>query len=135
MERQQEASRCRRRIADGLGRLAHLTEGVQSRACMVRASLYPYRRRCGSQGCRCQRGELHEGRALSVSDGRRSRQVSLVGLDLAEVTRHVEVYRQWRKARAKIVESFRGLLEAVDELGRLRTVPVQRLQGARAGRK
>jgi hypothetical protein len=135
MERVQEASRCRQRIADGLARLAHLIEGVQGRADMVRASLYRYRRRCGSQRCRCRRGELHGGRALSVSDGRRSHTVPLTGLDLAGVARQVDTYRQWREARAKIVRSFGEVLQAVDELGRLRTVSVERLRHARVRRR
>lgn len=134
MNRLQKASRCRQRMAVALARLTHLTEVVQSRACMMRASLYDYRRRCGSRGCRCERGELHRGRALSVSDGRRSRTVSWRGLDPSEVTRHVEAYRQWREARAKIVQGFSHLLEAVDELGQLRTVPVEGLRQVRVRR-
>ncbi len=132
---EQEASRCRQRIANGLARLAHLAQGVQGRAPMVRASLYGYRRRCGTPGCRCERGDLHEGRALSVSDGQRSRTVSLAGLDLHEVALEVEAYRQWRQARAKMVRSFTEVLEAVDELGRWRTVPVDRLRRARGRRR
>jgi len=131
MKRPHEASRCRQRMAEGLARLGHLIESVQSRASMIRASLYEYRRRCGSRGCRCERGELHPGRALSVSDGRRSRTVPLRGLDLAEVGRHVEAYRQWRQARAQIVQSFEAMLETVDDLGRLRTVTVEGLRRAR----
>ena len=130
MDRQHEASRCRQRIADGLARLTHLAQGVQGRAPMVRASLYRYRRRCGAQGCRCARGELHEGRALSVSDGGRSKAMSLVGLDVAEVSRGVEASRHWRRTRTQIVRTFAEVLEAVDQLGRLRTVPVERLRRA-----
>jgi hypothetical protein len=59
----------------------------------------------------------------------------LTRLDLAEVARHVEAYRQWREARAKMVRSFTEMLEAVDELGRLRTVPVERLRRARVRRR
>lgn len=115
--------------------MSHLADVVQSRAPMVRASLYDYRRRCGSRGCRCERGELHNGRALSVSDGRRSRTVPLAGLDLAEVARRVEAYRQWREARAQIVRNIEEMLEVVDELGRLRTTPVERLRRARVRRR
>lgn len=131
MDRPQEASRCRQRIAGGLARLTHLAQVLEGRAPMVRASLYAYRRRCGAQGCRCAHGNLHEGRAFSVSEGGRSHTVSLVGLDEAEVEREVETYRQWRQARAKRVQSFTELLEAVDQLGRLRTMAVERLRQAR----
>lgn len=128
MEHPREASRCRQRIAEGLVRLTHLAQGVQGRGPMIRASLYGYRRRCGARGCRCRRGHLHQGRALSVSDGGRSRTVSLAGLDLGEVQGQVEAYRQWRQARAQMVQEFTEVLEAVDEMGRLRTVAVERLR-------
>jgi hypothetical protein len=52
--------------------------------------------------------------------------MSLAGLDLAEVEGLVEAYRQWRQARAKMVRGFAEVLQAVDELGRLRSVPVER---------
>lgn len=110
-----------------------LARGVQGRAPMIRASLYQYRRRCGAPGCRCAQGELHEGRALSVSQAGRSKTVPLIGLVAAEVSQGVEAYRQWRQARAGLVQNFHALLEAVDELGRLRTVPVERLREARGG--
>ena len=70
-----------------------------------------------------------------MSDGRRSRTVPLTALDVAEVARQVEAYRQWREARAQIVRSFAEMLEAVDDLGRLRTVTVEGLRRARARRR
>lgn len=104
MDRPMAASRCRQRIAEGLVRLAHPAQAAQGRESMIRASLFKYRRRCGTRGCRCGRGERHQGRALSVSAGGRSRTISLAGLDGAEVQRDVEAYRQWRQARAKMLQ-------------------------------
>jgi len=135
MDGPEGASRCRQRIAEGLARLERLAQGVAGRDPMIRASLYQYRRRCGAAGCRCQRGELHGGRALSVSEGGRSRGVSLAGVDMAQVERQVEAYRQWRQVRAKMVRSFTEVLKAVDELGRRRTLPVERLRRGGAGGK
>lgn len=134
MDGPQRASRCRQQIAEELSRLTRLAQGVQGRGPIIRASLYRYERRCGDPECRCGRGSLHEGRALSVSQGGRSRALSLAGLDVAEVERQVEAYREFRQARGRMVQAFAELLKAVDELGRLRTVPVERLRrgGVRA---
>jgi hypothetical protein len=52
-------------------------------------------------------------------------------LDDAQVQREVEAYRQWRQARAKMVRTFTEVLEAVDRLGRVRTVSLERLRHAR----
>lgn len=66
-----------------------------------------------------------------MSAGGRSRILSLAGLDRARVRREVEAYRRWREARARMVRIFREVLEAVDRLGRVRTVPIERLRPAR----
>lgn len=68
---------------------------------------------------------------MSVSAGGRSRTISLAGLDDAQMRREVEAYRQWRQARAKMVRTFTEMLEAVDRLGRVRTVSIERLRHAR----
>jgi len=54
---------------------------------------------------------------------------------MAQVERQVEAYRQWRQVRAKMVRSFTEVLKAVDELGRRRTLPVERLRRGGAGGK
>jgi hypothetical protein len=59
--------------------------------------------------------------------------MSLAGLDVGEVERHVEAYREFRQARGRMVQVFAELLEAVDELGRLRTVSVERLRRGGGG--
>lgn len=134
MGRPEDSSRCRQRIAGGVVQLTTVAHVLQGRANLVRASLYRYRRRCGSAGCRCARGDWHEGRALSVSEGGRSKAMSLAGFDEEEVSRGVDAFRQWKRARAQIVRAFAELLEAVDHLGRLRTVDVESLR-RRGGRR
>ncbi len=66
-----------------------------------------------------------------MSDQGRSKVVSMSRMDAGEVLRGVEAYRQWRRARARMVQSFQELLEAVEELGRLRTVSLERLRRSR----
>ena len=61
---------------------------------MVRGSIVTTRRRCGTASCRCARGELHEGVALSVSVGGKTTLVTLKDDgEVAEVAAALERYR------------------------------------------
>ena len=61
---------------------------------MVRGSIVTTRRRCGTASCRCARGELHEGVALSVSLGGKTTLVTLKNDgEVAEVAAALERYR------------------------------------------
>jgi len=61
---------------------------------MVRGSIVTTRRRCGTASCRCARGELHEGVALSVSLGGKTTLVTLKDDgEVAEVAAALERYR------------------------------------------
>lgn len=131
MDPRHQASRCRQQIAEALAQLEPLARVLLGHEPILRASLYEYRRRCGAPGCRCARGQRHVGRALAVSTRGRSRTIPLGGLNEAHLRRHVQAYRQWRGARARMVKVFGRVLEAVDRLGRLRTVGVERLRDTR----
>lgn len=133
MNRPIDASRCRQRILEGLTHLSRLARVLQGRETMLRASRYRCRRRCGTSGCRCERGAWHQGRALSVSVGGRSRTISLAGLDCVQLHREVETYRQWRQARAEMVRVFAEIVQAVDQLGQVRTISAERLRQSREG--
>ena len=61
---------------------------------MVRESIVTTRRRCGTPSCRCARGELHEGVALSVSLRGKTTLVTLKDdAEVAEVAAALERYR------------------------------------------
>lgn len=116
------ASRCRQRIRDcldGLGRLAAATQG---RGPMIRGSFYAYRRRCGKSGCRCSRGKLHVGQALSVSEAGRSRVVPMAGMDDDVIALGVRAWREHRRTRAEMTQVFGLMLEAIDRLADLRVM-------------
>jgi hypothetical protein len=105
-----------------------LAEMAMGRGPLIRGSFYAYRRRCGKPGCRCARGRLHRGHAFGVSEGGRSRQVPLGGIDAHALAEHVEAYRRLRRVRADMARLFAGLVGTVDRLLRLREIPVGRLR-------
>jgi hypothetical protein len=69
---------------------------------LLRGTLLVRRRVCGKKGCRCTRGEKHEGLALQVSLEGRSRQFH-VPRDMEEdVRRWVAQYKEVRERLDKV---------------------------------
>lgn len=60
---------------------------------MLRGTLITMRRTCGKSTCRCQRGQLHEGPAVSVSVSGTSILISLRPADVPAVEAALERYR------------------------------------------
>lgn len=52
---------------------------------LLRGRLTVFRRRCGKANCRCAAGEPHESSALVVTEGGRSKTITLAEDDVAEV--------------------------------------------------
>lgn len=91
---------------------------VGERGPLLRGSLGVRARVCGNPGCKCARGERHESKYLSASDGGRTRQVHVpAGQELA-VTAGVGRYREFQRRRARLAELAQQQLELVDTLGR-----------------
>ena len=93
---------------------------VMSHKGMMSGNVYLLRRKCGKEGCRCQRGELHGSwvhqfredgvqRTRMVPKGMRSRWRSLV-----------DEYRRFRLARREMARLSARMLELVDLIGRAR---------------
>ena len=65
---------------------------------VLRGSLYNFKRRCGNDNCRCHRGELHEGPALSYSVNGLMRIITLKDEDVPPVREALERYRLKKEA-------------------------------------
>ena len=72
---------------------------------------------CGSEGCHCTRGELHESKFLSAREEGQTRQVHVPAGDEIEVQQGVERYRRFRRARAELAETAKEELELAEQLG------------------
>ena len=114
-----ESSRLRQRILD-LGRRyeALLRRILAERGPLIRGSFGARSRVCGKAGCRCTRGELHESRYLSATDGGRVRQVHVPVAEEEKVSAGVGRYRRFWQVRAGLAELNEQQLELIDELGR-----------------
>jgi len=84
---------------------------------LLRGSLTVMRRRCGSPGCHCARGELHETPVLSYKQGGKTKMLSLTTGDVDAVKAALARYREAEQALQAQAEAgqeaLRAHLEAV----------------------
>lgn len=113
-----DISRLRQRLR-GVGEKLQreLEQLLSERAGLIRGTFGTRARVCGNATCRCTRGELHESKYLSASDGGRVRQVHVPASDEVAVAQGVERYQRWRELRGQVAEVDAELLRLVDALG------------------
>jgi hypothetical protein len=125
MSIQKESDRERfSRLRQSLVRLAdeirQLIEPFFSDKAVIKGSVYELRRRCGKPGCRCGRGYLHSRMVVSASEkGRTKLRVIGRGL-LVEVRIKVRRYQELRRARARLSQVYKKMLQIMDEMEAMR---------------
>lgn len=91
---------------------------------MIRGTVYPLRRKCAKSWCRCARGERHETVVLTANIGGKTRLWTLPEERRDEVRTQAEQYRQFRKARARLMKTLgrrqREMLRLIDAIGKIR---------------
>jgi len=85
---------------------------------LIRGSFGVRSRVCGHPNCKCAKGELHQSKYLTASDGGRVRQVHVPDGDEVRVAEGVERARRFRTAQGELAELAKRQLELTDELGR-----------------
>lgn len=84
---------------------------------LIRGSFGTRARVCGNPGCRCARGELHESKYLTASDGGANRQIHVRAAEEMDVQQGVERYRKFREMRAELAEIAKEELKLAEQLG------------------
>jgi hypothetical protein len=83
---------------------------------MVKGSVYQMERKCGKPNCRCAEGLAHSSMVLSWSEGGRTRLLSVPEKRLDELRRQTKQYQRFRKARARLVQLHKSMLDVVNRI-------------------
>ena len=119
-------------LRHSLGRLAgeirQIVEPFFSDKPVIKGSVYELKTKCGKPGCRCAKGQLHHRMVLSASEKGRTRLRVIPSGFLAEVQGKVRRYQQLRRARVRLIEVHKKMLQLIDEMEAVRReeVPVSR---------
>ena len=102
------------------GEVRQVIDPFLSNKPVIKGSVYELKRKCGKPGCKCSRGHLHQSMVLSASEkGRTQLRVIAQGF-LVEVQIKVRRYQRLRRARARLVEVQRSMLQLMDRMEAMR---------------
>jgi hypothetical protein len=87
---------------------------------VIKGSVYELKRKCGKPGCKCMEGQLHSSMVLSSSEKGRTRLRVIPRGSLLEVKRKVQRYQALRRSRSRLVQTFRKMLQVLDEMEEIR---------------
>jgi hypothetical protein len=73
-------------------------------------------RKCGKPNCSCATGKTHASMVLSWSEGGRTRLLSVPEKKLDELRQQTEQYQRFRKARARLVQLHKRMLDLVNRI-------------------
>jgi len=113
-------SRLRQALREHLRDLEQSLNVVFGRTPMVRGNVYELARKCGKPNCACARGELHRSMVLTWSDQGKHRIFSIPPEKLADLRIKSEEYLRFRRARARVTEICKKILEVMDRIEKLR---------------
>ena len=112
----QRLSRLRKSLTEMVSEYRRLVQVLTHHQPMVKGSVYQMQRKCGKSNCRCAEGLAHSSMMLSWSEDGRTRLLSVPEKRLDELRRQTEQYQRFRKARARLVQLHKSMLEVVNRI-------------------
>ena len=113
-------SRLRQSLVQLSDEINKLTNPFLSDKPVIKGSVYELKRKCGKPGCKCAQGELHGSMVVSSSEKGKTRLRVIPSGSLVEVRGKVKRYQKLRKARARLVEVHKKMLQVMDEMETMR---------------
>lgn len=116
----QRFSRLRQSLVRLADEIRQLTERFFSDKAVIKGSVYELRRKCGKPGCRCARGYLHSRMVVSASEKGRTKLRVIARGRLVDVQTKVGRYQELRRARARLSQVYKKMLQIMDEMEAMR---------------
>ena len=119
-------------LRQSLGRLANeirqIVEPFFSDKPVIKGSVYELKTKCGKPGCKCAKGELHHRMVVSASEKGKTKLRAIPHGFLVGVQTKVRCYQQLRRARVRLIEVHKKMLQVMDEMEAMRRedMPVSR---------
>jgi len=126
-------SRLRQSLLHLAQEVRQLIEPFFSDRPLIKGSVYELKRRCGKPGCKCVQGELHARMVVSASESGKTRLQVIPHGFLVEVQSKVRRYQELRRARSRLVEIHRKMLQVLDEMEGIRREELSGLGKKRCG--
>ena len=109
-------SRLRKSLGDFLREIQGLLEILTDHHAILKGSVYELQRRCGKPTCACATGKLHASLVLSWSENGRTRLKSVPSERVGQLKELTGYYQRFRKARARLVQIQKKMLDVIHRL-------------------
>ena len=129
-----DLSRLRQQIYELQREHARLVQRMLKSRGMLKGSVVTLARRCGKPGCKCNRGEKHKRKYLSISDGEKTRMIYLKPGMAMKVGEAAERYRRFRSARARLVKVQKEVLDLFNQLEEIQREELNGKRGKKKGK-
>jgi hypothetical protein len=116
----EQLSQLRKSLTERVQELKGLLPILLARQSMVKGSVYQLQRKCGKPTCRCATGTLHGSMVLSWSEAGRTRLRSIPEQSVDRLRRLTERYQRFRKARARLAQINKEILEIANRIEEVR---------------
>ena len=116
----EQLSQLRKSLTERVRELEGLVPILLARQSMLKGSVYQLQRKCGKPTCRCASGILHGSMVLSWSEAGRTRLLSIPEQSVDRLRRLTERYQRFRKARARLVQISKEILEIINRIEEVR---------------
>ena len=113
-------SQLRQSLAGLANEIRRIVEPFFSDKPVIKGSAYELKTKCGKPGCKCAKGQLHHRMVVSASEKGRTRLRVIPSGFLVEVQGKVRRYQELRKARTRLVEVHKKILQTMDEMEAMR---------------
>ena len=113
-------SRLRQSLLRLMGEVQKIVTPLFSDRPVIKGTVYELKRRCGKPGCKCARGHLHARMVLSASEEGKTRLQVIPWGSLVEIETKVRRYQELRRARARLGELYRKMLQVIDQMEGMR---------------
>jgi hypothetical protein len=87
---------------------------------VIKGSVYELKTRCGKSGCKCANGQLHHSMVVSASQKGKTKLRTIPRGFLVEVQTKVRRYQELRRARVRLIELHKKMLQLIDEMEGMR---------------
>lgn len=87
---------------------------------VIKGSVYELKTKCGKPGCKCAQGQLHHRMVLSASEKGKTKLRAIPRGFLIEVQTKVHRYQELRRARVRLIEVHKNMLQTMDEMETMR---------------
>ena len=87
---------------------------------VIKGSVYELKTKCGKPECKCAKGQLHHRMVLSASEKGKTKLRAIPRGFLVEVQTKVRCYQELRRARVRLIEMHKELVQVMDEMEAMR---------------